>query len=250
MRTNAAKPRVMDASVASSESDRYESSNESDTCDEEAASGQLRMTNEQMMEWVKKVNELFQLHAYPLRHQQIYLSNRGRELPGTYNQEVLSELFHEQFSRWGDISRGHLSTVSSIVTGFVRAVLDHVIFDDEVRSNIRVRIRQSLDFNLERARNNLRNILKDEAAHPITYNHYYTDNIQNARADSAKKHLQASMDHAIAHEWNEKLHVSNTQVDLKRLCSSLKNRVVVDMTEQVGEESLEALNAYYKVSST
>jgi hypothetical protein len=48
-------------------------------------------------------------------------------------------------------------------------------------------------------------------------------------------------------EWNGKLHVSNTQVDLKRLCSSLKNRVVVNMTQQACEESLEALNAYYKV---
>ena len=138
--------------------------------------------------------------------------------------------------------------MSSIVDSFVRAVLDHIIVDDEVRRNVRARVRQSLDANLERARNELHSILKDEAAHPITYNHYYTDNIQNARADAAKKHLQASMDYAIAHEWNGKLHVSNTQVDLKRLCSSLKNRVVVDMTEQSCEESLEALNAYYKVS--
>lgn len=182
-----------------------------------------------------------------LKQQQIYLSNRGRELPGTYNQEVLSELFHEQCSRWGDISRDHLLTVSSIVKSFVRAVLDHIIVDDEVRSSVRARIRRSLDANLDKARNELHNILEDEAAHPITYNHYYTDNIQNARADAAKKHLQASMDYAVANEWNGKLHVSNTQVDLKRLCSSLKNRVVVDMTEQACEESLEALNAYYKV---
>lgn len=111
---------------------------------------------------------------------------------------MLSELFHEQCSRWGDISRDHLLTVSSIVKSFVRAVLDHIVVDDEVRSSVRARIRQSLDANLEKARNELHNILKDEAAHPITYNHYYTDNIQNARADAAKKHLQASMDYAIA----------------------------------------------------
>ncbi|KAJ4985014.1 Interferon-induced GTP-binding protein Mx2 [Stagonosporopsis vannaccii] len=233
MRTNAAQRRVVDARATSSESDRSESSHESETSDEEGATGQLRVTQEQMMEWVKK----------------IYLNNRGRELPGTYNQEVLSELFHEQSSRWGDISSDHLRTVSSIVKSFVCAVLDHVIVDDEVRSSVRARIRQSLDANFEKARSELQNILLDEAAHPITYNHYYTDNIQNARADAAKKHLQTSMDYAIANEWNGKLHVSNTQVDLKRLCSSLKNRVVVDMTEQACEESLEALNAYYKVAT-
>ncbi|KAF3030362.1 hypothetical protein E8E12_000190 [Didymella heteroderae] len=186
MRTNAAKRRVVDASASSSESDRSESSNESDASEEESAAGQLRVTQEQMMEWVKK----------------IYLNNRGRELPGTYNQEVLSELFHEQCSRWSDISSDHLRTVSSIVKNFICAVLDHVIVDDEIRSSVRARIRQSLDANFEKAHSELQNILLDEAAHPITYNHYYTDNIQNARADAAKKHLQTSMDYAIANEWN------------------------------------------------
>jgi hypothetical protein len=122
-----------------------------------------------------------------------------------------------------------------------------MVVDDEVRCNLKARVQKSLDHNLEKARNELQNILLDEAAHPITYNHYYTDNIQNARADAVKEHMQASMDHAIMTEWNGKLHVSNTQVDLKRLCSSLKNRVVVNMTQQACEESLEALNAYYKV---
>ncbi|KAL5401303.1 hypothetical protein PMIN03_011629 [Paraphaeosphaeria minitans] len=233
MEMNAAKRRVVDANGTGSESEQSESSNEPDAFEEEASNGQMLVTKGQMMEWVKR----------------IYLNNRGRELSGTYNQEVLSELFHEQCSRWADISRDHLDTVSSIVNSFVRAVLDHIIMDDEVRSSVRARIRQSLDTNLEKARSELQNILQDEAAHPIIYNHYYTDNIQNARADAAKKHLQASMDYAVANEWNGKLHVSNTQVDLKRLCSSLKSRVVVDMTEQACEESLEALNAYYKVSS-
>jgi hypothetical protein len=59
--------------------------------------------------------------------------------------------------------------------------------------------------------------------------------------------MQVFMDDAFANEWSEKLHVSNTQVDLNKLFSSLKTRVIVDMTEQACEESLAALNAYYKV---
>lgn len=132
---------------------------------------------------------------------------------------------------------------------FVRAALDHVVVDDQVRSGVKRRIQQALDASLDKARDELRSILLDEDTHPITYNHYYTDNIQNTRADAARRTLQDSMDHAIEHEWKGKLHVSNTQVDLNKLCSSLKNRVVVDMTEQACEESLAALNAYYKVGS-
>lgn len=166
-----------------------------------------------------------------------------------HNHEVLSELFHEQCSLWGDIAREHMLNISSMVDNFVLAVLDHVIVDDQVRSSVKSRIRKSLDSNLEKARNELHNILLDEAGHPITYNHYYTDNIQKTLAEAAKRELQSSMDHAIADKLNGRLHVSNTQVDLMKLSSSLKNRVVVDMTQQACEESLAALNAYYKVRS-
>jgi hypothetical protein len=179
--------------------------------------------------------------------EQIYLNSRGRELPGSYNHVVLSELFHEQCSRWGDVARDHLAAVFSIVDKFVSAAVRHIIADDQVRSAVTRRVRQALDTSLGKAHKELCNILSDEQAHPITYNHYYTDNIQKAREDASRNGLQASMDHAVANEWNGKLHVSNTQMDLTKLCSSLKRRVVVDMTEQACEESLAALNAYYKV---
>jgi hypothetical protein len=131
----------------------------------------------------------------------------------------------------------------SLIDGFVRAVLDHASVDDKVRSNVRARIRLSADSSLKKARNKLQNVLLHDTLHPIPHSHYYPDDVQIDRADAAKKYLRDSMAHAIAHEWNGRLHVSNTQVDLKRLCPSLRNKAVVDMTEQAYEESLEALKA-------
>jgi hypothetical protein len=177
----------------------------------------------------------------------VYHATRGRELPGNYNHVLLSELFHEQSSRWGDIAKNHLQTVSSLVDWFVRAVLDYCITDDYVRRGIQQRIQHSLNTNIQSAQEEMGKILSDERSHPITYNHYYTDNIQNARTEAAKKKLEDSMNHAIAKDWNGKLHVSNTTVDLRKLSSSLQTRVVVDMTEQACLESLAALDAYYKV---
>jgi len=177
----------------------------------------------------------------------VYHATRGRELPGNYNHVLLSELFHEQSSRWGDIAKNHLQTVSSLVDRFVRAVLDYCIADDHVRSEIQQRIQRSLDTNIRSAQEEMEKLLSDERGHPVTYNHYYTDNIQNARTEAAKKKLEDSMNHAIANEWKGKLHVSNTTVDLQKLSTSLQTRVVVDMTEQACLESLAALDAYYKV---
>lgn len=157
-------------------------------------------------------------------------------------------MFHEQSSRWGDIAEDHLQAICSLVDRFVQAVLSHVITDDQVRSGIKRRVRQSLDANYQSAREEMRKILLDEKAQPITYNHYYTDNIHNARVDAARKKLQESMDDSIATEWNGKLHVSNTSVDLQKLSLSLRSRVIVDMTQQACMESLAALDAYYKVT--
>lgn len=134
-----------------------------------------------------------------------------------------------------------------MVDQFVHTALDHIIADDQVCSGVRNRIRRSLDINVQSAGEELDKILSDEQAQPITYNHYYTDNIQNARADTAQKQLQTSVDEAISHDSKKNLRVSNTSLDLQKLSSSLKTRVVVDMTQQACEESLAALDAYYKV---
>jgi hypothetical protein len=122
------------------------------------------------------------------------------------------------------------------VEQFVYSVLNHIVTDDQVRNNVKRRVGQPLGLGFQGAREELRKILSDEKIQPITYNHYYTDNIQRARAD-----------HTVRNDWNGKLHVSNNSVDLKKFSSALKSRVVVDMTQQACIESLSALDAYYKV---
>ncbi|KAJ4365360.1 hypothetical protein N0V95_000507 [Ascochyta clinopodiicola] len=144
MRTKAARRRLKNGVKEESETEQSQISEKSEA---DAPKQQISVTKKQMINWVKK----------------IYLNSRGRELPGTYNHMVLSELFHEQSCRWRDMSRDHLLTVSSIVDKFVRAALDHIIVDDQVRSNVKRLVRKSLDSSLEKARSELRNILSDEA---------------------------------------------------------------------------------------
>lgn len=91
-------------------------------------------------------------------------------------------------------------------------------------------------------------LVEDEARQPITYNHYYTDNIQKARNDQSKNRIQQSMHSAIKSDWNGKFHMSNSADNIEKLVISLQRQVVVDMTEQACSEAQNDLNAYYKVS--
>jgi polysaccharide deacetylase 2 family uncharacterized protein YibQ len=93
----------------------------------------------------------------------------------------------------------------------------------------------------------LKKIIADEKLQPITYNHYYTDNIQKARQESLKKSIHQAMRGVINDDFNGKLHVSNTLSDMDKLLASLQRRVIVNMDDQACAEALAGLNSYYKV---
>ncbi|KAK2058613.1 hypothetical protein LY76DRAFT_654818 [Colletotrichum caudatum] len=147
------------------------------------------------------------------------LQTRGRELPGNYSHVLLAELFHEQSGPWRQIAEDHLSGV--------------------------------IDKRLEKCRTHaveeLGKILVDEKRHPITYNHYYTDNIQKARGDYHKLALKEAI-HPVFSSWGARLDLKNYPTDRDLLVDALQPKITVDMDQQACEEALAGLNAYYKVA--
>lgn len=125
-----------------------------------------------------------------------------------------------------------------------------MIKDNKVRQNVLHSVEKSVQANFQRAIDDLDTLLEDEARQPITYNHYYTDNIQKSRSDQSKRKIHDSMHNAIERDWNGKFHVSNSSVEIDKLVTSLQDRVIVDMTKQACSEAQNDLSAYYKVSIT
>jgi hypothetical protein len=175
------------------------------------------------------------------------MQTRGRELPGNYNYVLLSELFHEQSTRWQSIAEDHVAKVNHVVTAFVEMALLRVIREDNVRREISAFTSSGLEEGAHLASQELQRIIADEKLQPITYNHYYTDNIQKARQDSLRKSIQKVMRGVIDDDFHGKLHVSNTITDVDKLLASLERKVIVDMDDQACTEALASLNAYYKV---
>lgn len=176
------------------------------------------------------------------------MRTRGRELPGNY--VLLSELFHEQSSRWQSIAEDHVEKVNEVVSAFVNTVLLRLIREENVRREVSVLTSSGLDERARLASQELVKIIADEKLQPITYNHYYTDNIQKARQDSLRKSIQQVMRGVIDDDFNGKLHVSNTVPDMDKLLASLQRKVIVNMDDQACAEALAGLNGYYKVRNT
>lgn len=104
--------------------------------------------------------------------------------------------------------------------------LSRVIAEEEMRREILQLANSKLDDGKKLALEELQKILVDENRQPITYNHYYTDNIQNARKDSVKNAIQKAMRGAVEEDWKGKFHVSNTALDTEKLLASLQRRVI------------------------
>jgi hypothetical protein len=94
----------------------------------------------------------------------------------------------------------------------------------------------------------LNKLLEDERRSPLTYNHYYTDNIQKARGDMQKAAVRNATNLAKEQDWNGKLHINNDAWNIERFVLAVESRIVVDMDEQACKEALTQLKAYYKVS--
>ncbi|KAJ5100869.1 Dynamin [Penicillium angulare] len=106
---------------------------------------------------------------------------------------IKERLFHIQSCRWKQISQAHIGSVVSLVTQFVRRALKFVVKDAGVHGKLQKHIMATFDENTDDTHEGLVKLIQDERGHPITYNHYYTDNIQKARHDEAKDSIRNSV---------------------------------------------------------
>ncbi|KAI9805818.1 MAG: hypothetical protein M1825_000432 [Sarcosagium campestre] len=168
-----------------------------------------------------------------------YQNNRGKELPGNTNHILLSELYHEQSSLWDGIALKHVDHVYKQTLHFVLSVLKHVVKEEAVRQKIRGIVTASFEMRLAAAHEELNRLKKDEERQPITYNHYYTDNIQKERGNSPEQIRLAV----------QALTLPNGQtVHPETLTKMLQRTLITDMDEQACAEVKAGLSAYYKVA--
>ncbi|KAJ9133186.1 Interferon-induced GTP-binding protein Mx-like protein [Pleurostoma richardsiae] len=192
---------------------------------------QVHVTKQEMTAWVKEV----------------YMHTRGRELPGNHNHVLLEELFHEQSSPWPSIARNHLQKILDMVAQWMVGATDVCTQERIVRQEVLTLCQGTLDGAEKLALEELDKLIDDEKRHPITYNHYYTDNIQRARRDKQELVIEQALS-SVKDQWVGKIHVSNVAGEFERLVQSMRKNIIVDMDDQACTEAMDGLTAYYKVA--
>lgn len=163
---------------------------------------------------------------------------------------LLTELFHTQSSRWSGIASGHINRIHDLICIFVEQSFAYTVKEEQVRNELWLYMRASLQKNLAAAVNELQTICEDEKMPPITYNHYYTDNIDKARQEGMKDTFWKAIDAANTDLNSEAVSQKKQSKAYRRLLKeALEKKVIVNMDQRACEEAKIALNAYYKVKS-
>ena len=186
-----------------------------------------------------------------VQHIEILLAKtRGRELPGTYNPMVVKDLFQEQCAPWENITQSHIATAWTAARDFLYHAVSYVgdgATSKTIFSRIILPALESLRHALEKGIKEF--LTSHQRGHPITYNHYFTETLQDTRVERQKEAFREALQSYFGVDTLLTSHVVEHSVNLRALYNSLLQKTIPDMTRFASEEALDCMLAYYKVRS-
>lgn len=154
---------------------------------------------------------------------------------------LLTELFRHQSKNWPKIAEEHLERVYETILEFVENATAHLEMEEHVLAEIQDIMKAKLEENREEAEKEMDKLKQDEQRQPITYNHYYTDNVQKSRLNMFQKLINQAKD-KLKGDGD-----TRNSMSLDFVANSLRKNLIVNMDEQACSEALAGLDAYYKV---
>ncbi|TLS20459.1 uncharacterized protein PpBr36_11348 [Pyricularia pennisetigena] len=178
--------------------------------------------------------------------------SRGTELFGSFNPNVIAELFWEQFQPWAKFAESHIDLVSYLCEQFYDILLKKRGAKDVSSRIWSFQVKDRLEQRKLKAREELWKLIEDLKGFQINYNHYYTDNLHKTREDKLRKQLNAInpalLEHRSSMNCSRGSHYDKFDLELVvGTLSKATSESSVDMEKVSCEEALECLRAIYKV---
>ncbi|RAQ51133.1 dynamin GTPase [Aspergillus flavus] len=208
-----------------------------------------QITDGDESEPVSRQQVLVTREEYIQHIQNVLKHTRGKELPGTFNPLIIGELFREQSSQWEAIARGHVTTAWNIAKDFVRAVVLHIGDITTAKGLLREIVDPRFDQLLRDLQQRTSELLQPhQQGHPITYNHYFTENLQKARREAWGDGLSTIICNFFGVSSLEATSLDGPSYNLRHLHDSILQSTESSMSRFAATEALECMLAYYKVA--
>lgn len=174
---------------------------------------------------------------------------RGRELPGMFNPLIVGDLFFEQSRPWEQLARQHLRDTWQATKSFLELLVSHLADEKTSEALLGHVIDTVMDQKLNMMNEKLSELLTPyQKGHPITYNHYFTENIQKTK----EKRREAEIERRLRRYLGQKEDAAGEYANLKNakmpgLLSALSSSTEADMDRYACSEILDCMEAFYKV---
>ena len=205
-----------------------------DFCDGEESKVNDRegLTRQEAVDWVKP----------------LVRASRGRELPGAFNRELVSPLFHEQSKNWEAIATRSLDRVFGACREFLNALVAHLTKENQAISNAlsENRLNKAINKGLAEARKELDKLFQDRRGHAMTNSPDYIISLQKAEENERQKAgKEALKKHSF---YRNHSHVNQYEIeDFVHDLVAEQKQGHGDMDGYACEELLRSMLAYYKV---
>ena len=174
---------------------------------------------------------------------------KSRELPGTFNPMIVSDLFLEQSAPWDALTRSHVNKVWNAAREFLGHVAAYVADGTTSKALFREIFEPALNQLLEILNEKSAEMLKPhQRSHPITYNQDFSESLQKLRNERNQNEYSNIVQQSFGVSSLQEDHYCNGSHDLRQLVTTLVQRTEPDMNRFACSEALDCMEAYYKVS--
>jgi hypothetical protein len=177
--------------------------------------------------------------------------NRGRELPGTFNPDIIGDLFFDQAKPWKGIMHYTREQLLKASETTIKLLLEHVADPNTAQAIQLYLIQPNMEVVSNALAEKVDEVLRPHLfGHPLTFNHYFIDNIQKQRRDETR---QAMANKLIAffgkdpEAESDSDRIYDGKFNIRALLDSLVLKTEVDFERFARVEATNAMEAYYKV---
>ncbi|KAK3399806.1 P-loop containing nucleoside triphosphate hydrolase protein [Sordaria brevicollis] len=187
---------------------------------------------------------------------------KGRELPGTFNPMIVSDLFLEQARPWGELAHQHVMKAWEAANQLLDLIITHIADTSTLKSLKNEIFGPSMDEILTDMIDKANELLEPhERGHPITYNQSFTEALHTAREEQSRKRLEKAVRSFFGSECNEteiqhkktgtcsycNRNLGGSGTNIKEFVDALA-KTEPNPQRFAAQEALSCLNAYYTVA--
>lgn len=174
---------------------------------------------------------------------------RGRELPGTFNPMIISDLFLEQSRPWEGLAQSHVEEVAHAVKTFLKHLISHVADDSTCGALFQTLVEPALEQIVRDLKSKTAGLLAPhQSGHPITYNEHFTETVQKLRTERSRTEFTSVLKKFFSIDsLQQSLEVSYREVDFEGLLAVLMASNNPNLSQDACSDALDCMQAYYQV---